>query len=227
VGKHKSSRMFWLVAVLAAMLASGCASQPNKYESETRRQQELIDNLTGENQRLQADADQARQAAAAAQQQASSAESEMAALRARPAPGRRAAPIAEPEGAAVGHPAGGARFTLESKLAFSLGKSELTIEGQRALRRIAATIKSDSPGKYIRIEGHTDSVPIKSVPGKTNMDLSVERALAVWRYLVDQCAVDPKKLYIAGYGQYRPVASNRTERGRQTNRRVEIVVVDE
>jgi chemotaxis protein MotB len=116
---------------------------------------------------------------------------------------------------------------LESKVLFSLGKSELTPEGQRAIRRVANAIKSDFPGKYIRIEGHTDSMPIKSVPGKTNLELSNERAVAVWRYLVDQCGLDPKRLYTAGFGQYRPVASNRTERGRQMNRRVEIVVVDE
>ena len=220
-------RLLGAAVLLAALTLAGCASNQKKLEEDVRRQAEIIDKLTADNQRLQAEADQARQGLAAAQQQAGSAESELAGLRAQAGAARRAAPIAGVEGATVSPRGGNVRFTLESKVLFSLGKSELTPEGQRAVRRVANAIKSDFSDKYIRIEGHTDSVPIKSQPGKTNLELSNERAVAVWRYLVDQCGLDPKRLYTAGYGQYRPVASNRTERCRQMNRRVEIVVVDE
>jgi len=225
VSKRESVSVLWLVVAVLAL--AGCASNQKSSEEEIHRQAELIDKLTAENQALQSEADQARQGLAAAQQQANSAESELAGLRAQGGATRRPIPVAGAEGASVSPQGGGVRFTLESKVLFSLGKSELTPEGQRAIRRVANAIKSDFPGKYIRIEGHTDSMPIKSVPGKTNLELSNERAVAVWRYLVDQCGLDPKRLYTAGFGQYRPVASNRTERGRQMNRRVEIVVVDE
>jgi chemotaxis protein MotB len=229
MGKKAGLRLVWLAPVLLALATAGCATNQKKYEEEIRRQAELIDNLTSENNRLQGEADGLRNSLSTAQQQSSSAQSELAELRrkmesegvgrARPEPGQF--------GARATERAGGVRFTLESKVLFSLGKSELTEEGQRALRRVANAIKSDFPGKYIRIEGHTDSVPVKSVPGKTNLELSNERAEAVWHFLVDQCGIDPKKVYTAGFAQYRPVATNRTEPGRQMNRRVEIVVLDE
>lgn len=226
----------WIVlSILVAFLCVGCASNQKKLEEDIKRQAELIDTLTAENQRLQAEAEQARQSAAAAQQRAQNAEADLAALRQRV---QSTPPVAvsargTSSGRAGAEPVmggaqrSGTRFTLESKVLFALGKSTLTPEGERALRKVAGVIKSQFPGKYVRIEGHTDNLPIKSVPGKTNLELSNERAEAVWHFLVNQCGLDPRYVYTAGYGQYRPVASNRTESGRQANRRVEIVVVDE
>ena len=75
----------------------------------------------------------------------------------------------------------------------------------------------------IKIEGHTDNVPIS---GKydNNMLLSTARANTVFEYLVVQKNMDPKMIETSGRGEYDPVASNRTSKGRAQNRRVEIKI---
>jgi chemotaxis protein MotB len=80
----------------------------------------------------------------------------------------------------------------------------------------------------INIAGHTDNVPIgpelvKQYP--TNWELSAARATSVARYLQDKCGIDPHLISATGYGQYQPIESNKTEKGRARNRRIEIVLV--
>ena len=77
----------------------------------------------------------------------------------------------------------------------------------------------------IRVEGHTDNVPVGTDRYPTNWELSSARATAVLRYLVEQGDVNPGRLFAAGYGEFRPVASNRTPEGRALNRRADIVVL--
>jgi len=81
--------------------------------------------------------------------------------------------------------------------------------------------------KAVRIEGHTDDIPIKgSLTGRypTNWELSAARAINVARYLQKQ-AISPANLSAAGYGEFKPVADNSTVEGRAKNRRIEIVLV--
>ena len=77
----------------------------------------------------------------------------------------------------------------------------------------------------LRVEGHTDNVPVGTDRYPTNWELSSARATAVLRYLVEQGDVHPRRLFAAGYGEFRPVASNRTPEGRALNRRADIVVL--
>jgi chemotaxis protein MotB len=77
----------------------------------------------------------------------------------------------------------------------------------------------------LRVEGHTDTVPVATDRYPTNWELSSARATAVLRYLVEQGGVHPGRLFAAGYGEFRPVASNRTPEGRALNRRADIVVL--
>jgi chemotaxis protein MotB len=77
----------------------------------------------------------------------------------------------------------------------------------------------------MRVEGHSDNVPIHNAAFGSNWDLSTARAMAVATMLMDESGVDPKRMSIAGYAQYHPVASNDTPEGRMANRRVDIVVV--
>ena len=77
----------------------------------------------------------------------------------------------------------------------------------------------------LRVEGHTDNVPVGTDRYPTNWELSSARATAVLRYLAEQGDVDPRRLFAAGYGEFRPVASNRTPEGRALNRRADIVVL--
>jgi chemotaxis protein MotB len=76
----------------------------------------------------------------------------------------------------------------------------------------------------IRIEGFTDSIPIKNERFADNWDLSAARAGNVLRYVIEHSTIAPDHLSLAGYGPYRPVGSNDTEEGRSRNRRVDIII---
>ena len=78
---------------------------------------------------------------------------------------------------------------------------------------------------HLRLEGHTDNVPIHNAAFASNWDLSTARAMAVAMMLLNESGVDPQQISIAGYAQYHPAASNDTPEGRKANRRVDIVVV--
>lgn len=111
---------------------------------------------------------------------------------------------------------------LHDKILFASGSATLGREGKEALSKIADAFKNLN-GKVIRVEGHTDNVPIGTDVFPTNWELSTARALAVVRFLQDK-GVDPTRLAAAGYSQYQPVASNDTPEGRSQNRRIEIVL---
>ena len=78
----------------------------------------------------------------------------------------------------------------------------------------------------IRIEGHTDNVPINTVQFPSNWELSTARATTIIRYFITNFQFDPQKLSAAGYGEYRPVAANDTSEGRDQNRRVDVVILN-
>jgi len=77
----------------------------------------------------------------------------------------------------------------------------------------------------LRVEGHTDNVPIHTAHFASNWELSTTRATEVVRLLMLRYRLDPGRLAAAGYAQYHPLASNDTEKGRALNRRVDIVVL--
>lgn len=106
---------------------------------------------------------------------------------------------------------------------FDSGDSELLAEGKVTLARIAGIL--NAKGFQIRIEGHTDNVPIHNVHFKSNWELSTARATSVVALLVESYGFDPTQISAAGYSQYHPAATNETEEGRKTNRRVDVVVV--
>lgn len=91
------------------------------------------------------------------------------------------------------------------------------------IERIASRLKP-LPNE-LRVEGHTDEIPIHSAQFDSNWELSTARATTIARLLIEQYRFDPEKLSAAGYGQYRPFASNADEAGRARNRRVDIVVL--
>lgn len=115
----------------------------------------------------------------------------------------------------------GLTLTLPENIYFDVDESTLKPGGQRELDRLAG-ILSDYPERNVLIEGHTDSTG--SV--EHNLDLSVRRAEAVQTYLA-QHGVAPSRLIARGYGESLPIASNQTTGGRQQNRRVELVILDE
>jgi chemotaxis protein MotB len=78
----------------------------------------------------------------------------------------------------------------------------------------------------IRIEGHTDNTPIHTAQFPSNWELSTARATSVIAYLTTHFKVEPFRLSAAGYGEYRPTATNSTPEGRAANRRVDIIVLN-
>jgi chemotaxis protein MotB len=76
----------------------------------------------------------------------------------------------------------------------------------------------------IRVEGHTDSIPVSNGYFPSNWDLSTQRAVNVVKFLANECGIDPQNLSAAGYADSRPVASNDSPEGRALNRRVNMIV---
>ncbi|MCR4288532.1 MAG: OmpA family protein [Deltaproteobacteria bacterium] len=103
--------------------------------------------------------------------------------------------------------------------------SDAIVEGgTKVIDEIAAALK-DLPSS-IRIEGHTDSVPVSADKFPSNWDLSTARSLKILKYLIDNAGFEPRRLAAIGYGEYRPIASNDTPEGRAKNRRVDILIYD-
>jgi chemotaxis protein MotB len=81
--------------------------------------------------------------------------------------------------------------------------------------------------RIIRIEGHTDNVPIsRRLQGRfpTNWELAAARATNVVRFLQEHAGIDPTALEAVGIGEHHPVADNATLQGRAQNRRIEIIL---
>lgn len=119
-------------------------------------------------------------------------------------------------------------LTIAEQLFFETGKTDIKPRGEAVLKRIAEILKK-IPEKNIRVEGHTDNFPIVSSLKKvypTNWELGSARATTVVRFLQEKAGIDPLRLSAVSYGQYRPVASNKTEAGRAQNRRIEIILID-
>ena len=89
---------------------------------------------------------------------------------------------------------------------------------------IVGSILEDLPNQ-IRVEGHTDNVPVGTERYPTNWELSSARATAVLRYLVEQTGLEAGRAFAAGFGEFRPETSNLTPEGRALNRRADIVVL--
>ncbi|HVZ61449.1 MAG TPA: OmpA family protein, partial [Terriglobales bacterium] len=106
---------------------------------------------------------------------------------------------------------------------FNSGEATLLPEGVASLGRIARIL--NSKGFEIRVEGHTDNVPIHTARFRSNWELSTARATEVVSLLVEQYDFDPRKISAAGYSEFHPVASNDKPEGRRQNRRVDVVVV--
>jgi chemotaxis protein MotB len=106
---------------------------------------------------------------------------------------------------------------------FKSGEAVLLPGGLVTLTRIAHVLNTQ--GFQIRVEGHTDNVPIHNPQFKSNWELSTARATEVISLMVERYGFDPQGVSAAGYAQYRPIASNDNADGRQSNRRVDLVVV--
>ena len=117
--------------------------------------------------------------------------------------------------------------SMVDKILFPSGEAEITPAGLKILERVGNIIKNVQD-KIIRVEGHTDNVPIHPRLQKqfsSNWELSTTRATNVVRFLQDKIAMDPNRLQAVGLAEYHPIASNETAAGRSQNRRIEIALL--
>jgi chemotaxis protein MotB len=123
----------------------------------------------------------------------------------------------------------GDRFVFQSEVLFSSGSADLGMEGQRQLDQLAKTlidISQDIPEEVdwiMRVDGHTDDVPISTAEFPSNWELSTARALSVVKYLVSQ-GIPSERLAAAGFGEYQPIDPAQTPDARSRNRRIELKV---
>jgi chemotaxis protein MotB len=116
-------------------------------------------------------------------------------------------------------------ISMHNAIIFDSGKAEIKREFENAMLEIAEIINSTN--NYIRIEGHTDNIPMNSDIYPSNWELSSARAISVVRLFVDKTKASPDKILAVGYGEYRPVSDNGTEVGRAKNRRIDIIILNE
>jgi chemotaxis protein MotB len=108
---------------------------------------------------------------------------------------------------------------------FPSGTDDIAPEARESLRKVAAAIRSiPNP---VRLEGHTDSIPIHNARFRSNWELSSARSIAILTVMTEDFDVPESRLSISGYADTAPLAGNDTELGRARNRRVDVIILNE
>ncbi len=115
----------------------------------------------------------------------------------------------------------GLLIRIDSPVLFDLGKAQIKPEAYPVLDKVIEMTRDWD--NEIRIEGHTDDLPIHSSRFPSNWELSAARALSVLRYFLKN-GIEPQRLAAVGYGEYHPLVPNTSAENRARNRRVEIYV---
>ncbi|HEV7300562.1 MAG TPA: OmpA family protein [Tepidisphaeraceae bacterium] len=215
-----------IVTTLSSLMLVGCANKEmDALTKQNRELQSNYDRLRSENADLQS-----RLAAAPDASQLSSLQGEVASRDAKikeledqlrkPTPGAGDQPGIEGIETTYDAAAGTMTVNLPGDVLFASGQDTLKPSARATLDKIASAIKNDYAGKRVRVEGHTDTDPISKTKDKyvDNLDLSLNRAAAVTRYLETR-GLSPKQITTSGYGPSRPRGD------KAASRRVEIVVV--
>lgn len=119
----------------------------------------------------------------------------------------------------------GARLSFADAVLFDFGRAAINPAGFSFLNQIAGVIHQIP--YPIRIEGHTDNVPIHTKRFPSNWELSTARAVNVVKYFIHSCNLEPRRFSAVGYGESKPLFSNDSAKHRTKNRRVEIVLIKE
>jgi chemotaxis protein MotB len=117
----------------------------------------------------------------------------------------------------------GVTIHIQEELLFPSGESKLKGSSFRMLDSLSSALRKIP--NDIRIEGHTDNIPIATEEFPSNWHLSVSRAMNTGYYLIEHHKFNQEKLSVVGYGESKPIAANTTEKSRSLNRRVDIVVL--
>lgn len=121
----------------------------------------------------------------------------------------------------------GDRFVFQSEVLFSSGSATLGPEGRQEMAKLASALKEISINIprgidwVLRVDGHTDALPIRTEQFPSNWDLSTARALSVVKFLIIQ-GIEPKRLAATGFGQFHPLDKSNTPKAHKRNRRIEM-----
>jgi chemotaxis protein MotB len=132
-------------------------------------------------------------------------------------------PEVEMHSVAVSMSRDGLVISLREAGFFKSGSAAPKPEGMGTLRQIAASL--GQVPYDVRVEGHTDNVPIHNAAFDSNWELSAARATSIARLLLEWHAIPPQRLSAAGYAEFHPAADNASAEGRAQNRRVDLVVL--
>ncbi len=116
----------------------------------------------------------------------------------------------------------GIHITIGDPALFDTGRAEIKPTFLPVLNQIVEVVHTGD--EIIRVEGHTDNVPIHNPQFANNWELSIARSLSVIRYIRNSQEIDPKRLRPVGCGEFHPIAINDNEEGKALNRRVEIYI---
>ena len=117
----------------------------------------------------------------------------------------------------------GISVTIGEKLLFETGMAEIEEKNRPALKVLCSILKKTFCP--IRIEGHTDDVPISNMRFLSNWELSTARAISVVKYFISQGGILPERLSTAGYADSKPLFPNVSDHNRELNRRVEVLLI--
>ncbi|HAD26347.1 MAG TPA: peptidoglycan -binding protein [Alphaproteobacteria bacterium] len=134
-------------------------------------------------------------------------------------------------GALPGIQVSGDRFIFQSEILFATGAAEIGPDGQQELRKVARALLSvaekipEDIQWILRVDGHTDAVPINNLRFKSNWELSAARAISVVKFLTAE-GVPSERLAAAGFGEFQPLDTGEDEIARRRNRRIELKLTD-
>lgn len=117
----------------------------------------------------------------------------------------------------------GVVLSFQEVALFPLGSADLTPEARETVRKLGPIL--NKVPNYLRVEGHTDDLPINTARFPSNWELSVARAASVVQEMIGPLGIAPHRLSATGYGEYRPRVPNDSVENRQKNRRVDIVIL--
>ena len=222
----------------AALLFLALPACQSKYQKIVEDQDRQMDTLKADQQRLLSERDRVRAENAALQERLTLEQMRTQELEDRlsaTSQGRTNASDAELEslrgrlsgtGVEVGRRGQTIVLDLPQAITFSSGKADLTRTGKNSLNAVAGVLSSDYAGKTYWIEGHTDNDPIRKSGWKSNLHLSVMRALAVADYLAKDLNLPSEQVRVAGHGEHAPRVENSSTDNKARNRRVEILILD-
>ncbi len=213
------NRLIGFMTFATILFLSGCATQELKEENEVLKLQLQQEGAAQEQLRKDYD-EQLEQQEVVSKREQTKARSEIEALRLdlKEALRQNNISVQQIENLTV--------IELDQTALFPSGQVDLTADGKAVVKEIAAALNR-YPDYYIRIEGHSDNLPLNTALKEhyiSNWELSAIRAATVAKYMIYGLDVPRQRVSIAGYGDTRPVADNLTSEGRSKNRRIRAVI---